>query len=120
MRHFAEHFETRLKEFHSFGPEEAPRGGFDTRVTTPARAEEVCALLHELVERQAKPKDIMKPIRAAMEAGVLARPTWGEFCAEFGAGRLKSKASFTLYTGPSYSYQGEDFRLLVERFRELH
>jgi hypothetical protein len=67
-----------------------------------------------------KPKDVLMSVRAAMEAGVIRRPTWEEFCQEFGSYRLKSKTSFSDYTNPEKSpYIGADFQMMKEKFRQL-
>ena len=52
------------------------QGGFLNLVTHPDKAETVVGKLHELVVRHTKAKEIVKPIRAAMVAGALYRPTW--------------------------------------------
>ena len=73
------------------------QGGFQNLVTHPDKAEAVIKKLHELVDRQTRAKDIVKPIRAAMDAGVLGRPTWRQFCTEFGPDKLKSSTSLNMY-----------------------
>lgn len=75
--------------------------------------------LHELVDRQTKAKDIVKPIRAAMEAGVLGRPTWKLFCNEFGPDKLKSSTSLSSYTDPGYQMDDSDFKEMVRMFQTL-
>lgn len=59
------------------------------------------------------------PIRAAMEAGAISRPTWGQFCAEFGDKKVSSKSLLAKYTSDSYSYPGKDFTETVELFRRI-
>lgn len=84
------------------------------------KVKEVIALLRQLMEGKTKPKDVLMPVRAAMEAGVIRRPTWEEFCQEFGSYRLKSKTSFSDYTNPEKSpYTGADFQMMKEKFRQL-
>lgn len=95
-----------------------PSNNFELLVTKPAKAKEVVAMLHEYVDRQTQPKEILKPIRAAMDAGIISRPTWGQFCAEFGEKCLKQKSSLSHYTG-TYEYNGADFKLLVEAFKKI-
>lgn len=75
--------------------------------------------MHELVDRQTSPKDIVMPIRAAMEAGVIRRPKWGEFCAEFGDDKLKAKSSLSRYTESSYLYEDKIFKGMIDDFRAL-
>ena len=61
----------------------------------------------------------MMPIRAAMEAGAIRRPTWDEFRAEFGEHKLKAKSSFTLYTGNGYQFDSEVFNVTVAKFKSI-
>lgn len=86
-------------------------------VTNAACPEKVIARLHELMDERTSPKDVMMPIRAAFDAGVIRHPTWSEFCAEFGPSKLKSKTSFNDYLNVNYKYDGESFKVMVENFR---
>ena len=88
-------------------------------IPNPQDAEQILKLLHELIDGQTKPIDIVMPIRAAIEAGVIRRPTWDEFCAEFGVHKLKAKSSFSLYTGDGYRYNTEVFNLTLAKFKSL-
>jgi len=58
------------------------------------------------------------PIRAAQDAGVIRRPTYGEAESEFGAGHF-SKGSFSHWTNDSNKYYGSDYANMVEAFRQL-
>ena len=109
---------------------EAPSMGFAAAVIDNAKAElhrltaeakeAVVELLRRLMIGKQKPKDVMMPVRAAMEAGVIRRPTWEEFCSEFGIDLLKSKSSFSDYTNPARKpYEGEDFEALKSQFLKL-
>ena len=80
----------------------------------------VVDLLHQLMDGKIKPKDVLMPIRAAMDAGVLRRPSWEEFCSEFGKERIKSKASFSDYTNEANNpYSGANFDKMKEAFKDL-
>ena len=93
---------------------------FTSAVIDTAKADAVIALLRQLMEGKTKPKDVLMPVRAAMEAGVIRRPTWEEFCQEFESYRLKSKTSFSDYTNPDNKpYTGADFQMMKEKFRQL-
>lgn len=92
---------------------------FSALVTNPSRTDAILEKLHELVERPGKPKTIIMPIRAAMDAGAISRPTWEQFCAEFGKDRVRSKSSLTDYTNENYIYVGNDFESMKETFRLL-
>lgn len=93
---------------------------FKKLVVRPERAEKVIARLHELMDEKMKPKDILMPIRAAMEAGAIRRPTWAEFIAEFGSKRA-SKGSLSDYTDTTKDkFAGEpQYMSLVDDFRRL-
>ena len=93
---------------------------FTSAVIDASKAPQVIILLRQLMEGKTKPKDVLMPVRAAMEAGVIRRPTWEEFCQEFGSYRLKSKTSFSNYTNPDNKpYAGADFEMMKEKFRQL-
>lgn len=92
---------------------------FARLVSCPDKAEAVIRTLHELMDGQNLPKDIVMPVRAAMEAGAIRRPTWAEFCAEFGHGKLKSKSSLSKYTEKSYRFDDEAFQVTIEKFKSL-
>lgn len=92
---------------------------FSKIVRFTGKQEVIITRLHELVDRQTSPKDIVMPIRAAMEAGVIRRPKWGEFCAEFGDDKLKAKSSLSKYTESSYLYEDESFKGMIDDFRAL-
>ena len=100
--------------------EEVRKRAFYSAVTNVEKTDDVVGLLCRLMEGKTKPKDVMMPIRAAMEAGVIRRPTWEEFCSEFGKDRIKSKASFSDYTNPENKpYSGADFETMREAFQAL-
>ena len=100
--------------------EEEHKRTFASAVVNVAKVDAVVGLLCQLMEGKTKPKDVMMPVRAAMEAGVIRRPTWEEFCSEFGKDRIKSKASFSDYTNPENKpYDGADFETMKEAFQAL-
>ena len=103
-------------------PRSAPTAvaDFGLLVCKPEKAALVTRRLHELMEGKTRPKDVLMPVRAAMDAGALRRPTWPEFCSEFGRGRLRCKSSLSNYTQPDIApYQGSAFDEMVKEFRNL-
>lgn len=98
-----------------------PNGSpFIPAIIDASKAAEVIILLRQLMEGKTKPKDVLMPVRAAMDAGVIRRPTWEEFCQEFGLWRVKNKSSFSDYTNPdNQPYIGVDFELIKDKFRQL-
>lgn len=123
LRHFLKDDaeDTAFEEVRDDEPANAaPSMGFAAAVIDTTQAEAVISLLRRLMTGKQKPKDVMMPVRAAMEAGVIRRPTWEEFCSEFGTGLLKSKASFSDYTNPGRApYEGEDFEAIKAQFLRL-
>lgn len=94
--------------------------GFKAYVMKPEKADVVVARIIELVNAQSRPKAIMMPIRAAIDAGALSRPNWESFVVEFGEGKLSSKTSFTDYTNPDKTpYISNDYQCLVNEFKRL-
>lgn len=92
--------------------------GFSAVVTNPDKANLVIAMLHKHTDGKQKPQDFIMPIRAAQDAGVIRRPTYGEAESEFGAGHF-SKGSFSYWTNDSNKYYGPDYANMVEAFRQL-
>ncbi len=96
-----------------------PKKSFAQLVCLPQYESDVMAKLHELMGRQTEPKGIMMPVRAAMDAGAIGRPTWDVFCGEFGKELVSSKALMIKYTSPDYAYEGAAFSKTVNVFREI-
>lgn len=72
------------------------------------------------IQKAKKPKEIVKPFRAAYDAGVLERPTWDAFVADFGKDMIKSETSFNSYTNPETKpYSGPAYDVIVGDFKKL-
>ena len=73
------------------------------------KAEEVIGLLRRYMEgiNSNKPKDIMMPVRAALDARVIRKPTYTEFKAAFPEFVPRAKSSFDGY-------------LKIEKFENQH
>lgn len=100
-------------------PTSVPKG-FYKYVTNPEKASEVISQIKKQVKMQNKPRLIMMPIRAAIDAGALERPSWNDFLAEFGEDLLKSKTSFSLYTDPTKKpYDSEAYKQMVDIFKRI-
>lgn len=93
---------------------------FKRLVVSPECADKVISRLHVLMEGKLKPRDLLMPLRAAMEAGAIRRPTWAEFAAEFGF-KCTSKASLSGYTDPTKDKYDDEpqFWVMVDDFRRL-
>lgn len=94
--------------------------GLISFVIRPEMGVDVVNRIRELVIPKSKPKDVMMPIRAAIDAGVIERPNWESFVYEFGEDKLKSKTSFSEYTNPDKNhYITNGFQSLVEEFKQM-
>jgi hypothetical protein len=97
-----------------------PMKSFRLLVTKPEVADKVLARLHQLIDIKTQPKDIVMPIRAAMDAGAIRRPTWEEFCKEFGNDKISGKSSLSDYTNPEKQpYAGSAFSAMIDEFRKM-
>jgi hypothetical protein len=97
---------------------EAP-SRFYSVVIVHSKAQEVISMMHQFLKGKTKPKDVAMPFRAAMEAGVIRRPTYGEFVSEFGEGGIK-KSMFEDCCRPDRNpFYGEAYDKMVEMFKQL-
>ena len=72
------------------------------------------------VNAENKPKPIVRPIRAAMDSGVLHRPSWDAFVEDYGPNKISSKTSFNDYTNPEKEhYNGASYKALVDEFKKI-
>lgn len=112
-----EEFEKWIVELESYIL--APKG-FSKYVIKKEKTDEVISCIKKHIKIQNKPRLVMMPIRAAIDAGALERPVWNSFEEEFGKGFLKSKTSFSLYTDPTKNpYDSEAYKTLVEEFKQI-
>lgn len=97
---------------------EITQKGLKKYVIKPEIADAVVNRITGLIGYEEKPKNIMRPIRAAMDAGVLHRPSWDAFTYEYGEDKIKSSTSFNDYTNPDKQpYYGESYQTLVDDFK---
>ena len=103
--------------------EVALKGGqlFSRAVINPLKKTPIISKLHQLMDGKVKPKDVLMPIRAAIDAGAIRRPTDEEFYNEFGIDRVKGKSSINDYTNPDKTpYRGPDFEAMKAEFKEIN
>lgn len=94
---------------------------FQSAVVNPKNAIAIIQQIHQLMEGKERPKDVMMPIRAAMDAGVIRRPKSEEFYNEFGTNRIKGKSSIDDYTNPEKEpYKGADFEAMKDIFIKIN
>lgn len=97
-----------------------PRKTIRDFVTRQDIADIVFDKIKSIIQKAKKPKEIVKPFRAAYDAGVLERPTWDAFIADFGKDTIKSETSFNNYTNPEQKpYSGPAYDVIVADFKKL-
>ena len=93
---------------------------FASAVSYPQKSNVIIQCIHDLMVGKNKPKDVMMPIRAAIDAGAIRRPTKEEFYNEFGSDRVKGKSSIDDYTNPEKTpYTGADFDAMKNKFKSI-
>ncbi|MCR5269527.1 MAG: hypothetical protein K6D91_00740 [Prevotella sp.] len=93
---------------------------FVSAVSIPGISKAVIEKLHSLMEGKEQPKDIAMPIRAAMDVGVIRKPTLKEFHSEFREKRIKAPSSYHDYTNiRNHPYEGEEYVLMKREFEKL-
>lgn len=88
-------------------------------VVKPDMIKTVVYKIKEYQKGKNGPKQLTMPVRAAMDAGVIERPTYGQYSAieEFSS---IDKSSFSNYTNPEKTpYVGEAFDAMVRDFQTL-
>ena len=75
--------------------------------TLPDRNDEIIARLQSLMQGCVRPKDVLRPVRAAIDAGAIRRMTWGEFCSLFG-NVVRTKSSYSEHTNPDRNPYDKD------------
>ena len=97
-----------------------------TLVTKPEKEKEIIQLLKTLIKDKTRPKDRTMPIRAAMDAGAILRPSWSEYGKLFGYGKKDTwKSAYSKYTSydnndNSHPYKNvEAFLVMKKEFEKL-
>lgn len=75
---------------------------FTSALTDQRKASMVISLLYELTKGRKDRKALMCGLRAAMDAGVIIRPSYNDFITVFNCGHLVSKEQYSTYTNPNY------------------
>lgn len=82
-------------------------------------AEEVIAKIKSYQNGKSTPKDVAQPVRAAIEAGVIRRPTYAEYTSVAGFASIP-KSSFSDYTNQSKTpYLDETYKEMINDFKSL-
>lgn len=97
-----------------------PIRGLKAFVVKPEIADVVVDKITSYVNVENRPKPIVRPIRAAMDSGVMHRPSWDAFLEEYGQNKISSKTSFNEYTNPEKEpYYGASYKALVDEFKKI-
>ena len=97
-----------------------PIRGLKAFVVKPEIADVVVDKITSYVNVENRPKPIVRPIRAAMDSGVMHRPSWDAFVEEYGSNKISSKTSFNDYTNPEKEhYNGASYKALVDEFKKI-
>lgn len=88
-------------------------------IVNMCKSEAIIKLLRTYMSGKKMPKDIMMPIRAAIDAGVIRRPTDSEFRKIFPEISVP-KSSFSNYTNPEKQpYFDAAYKTLIAEFEEI-
>lgn len=88
-------------------------------VTDQNKSKAVISKIILYQQNKSTPKDLAMPLRAAIDAGVIRRPTFGEYDSVKGFAKI-SKSSFTNYTSPdNIPYIDEAYNAIVEEFKAI-
>jgi hypothetical protein len=97
-----------------------PIAGLRRFVVKQEIADAVVEKITNYVNVETKPKPIVRPIRAAMDSGVMHRPSWDAFVEDYGSNKISSKASFNDYTNPEKKhYIDAAYGALVDEFKKF-
>lgn len=95
-------------------------------VTKPEKEKEIIQLLKTLIKDKSQPKERTMPIRAAMDAGAILRPSWSVYGKLFGYGKNDTwKSAYSKYTNSDHKdvthpYKNvEAFLVMKKEFEKL-
>jgi hypothetical protein len=94
---------------------------FTSSLVDPRKAAMVCNVLYELTKGKTNRKALMCALRAAIDAGVIVRPSYNDFVEVFGCGDILSKEQYSQYTSPKYKgYMNyELYKSALRKFRAI-
>ena len=94
---------------------------FYSFVTRREKADVIYTKLLTLMDGKAHAKDILRPVRAAIDLGLIRRPTFREFLESFHLSVSFVKASYSMYTNPNTDayFQDEIYNKIKEELAEI-
>lgn len=112
-----EEFEKWIEELRTSSK---PIRGLKAFVVKPEIADAVVGKITSYVNTENRPKPIVMSIRAAMDSGVMHRPSWDAFVEEYGPEKISSKTSYNDYTNPENTpYKSASYNTLVDEFKKF-
>ena len=82
---------------------------FRNAIKYSAKVDQIIAVLKQMMEGKTQARDIIRPIRAAMDIGLIRRPTFREFIETFQPEVHIAKSTFSDYTNPDNApFMGDD------------
>ena len=82
---------------------------FRNAIKYSAKVDQIIAVLKQMMEGKTQARDIIRPIRAAMDIGLIRRPTFREFIETFHPEVHIAKSTFSDYTNPdNVPFVGDD------------
>ena len=82
---------------------------FRNAIKYSAKVDQIIAVLKQMMEGKTQARDIIRPIRAAMDVGLIRRPTFREFIETFQPEVHIAKSTFSDYTNPDNApFMGDD------------
>lgn len=94
---------------------------FTSSLVDPRKATMVYNTLYELTKGKTNRKALMCSLRAAIDAGVIVRPSYNDFVEVFGCGDILSKEQYSQYTSPKYKgyINYELYKSALRKFRAI-
>jgi len=94
---------------------------FTSSLVDPRKATMVYNTLYELTKGKTNRKALMCALRAAIDAGVIVRPSYNDFVEVFGCGDILSKEQYSQYTSPKYKgyINYELYKSALRKFRAI-
>ena len=82
---------------------------FRNAIKYSAKVDQIIAVLKQMMEGKTQARDIIRPIRAAMDIGLIRRPTFREFIETFHPEVHIAKSTFSDYSNPDNApFVGDD------------
>lgn len=92
---------------------------FRSCVNNSEKADIVIEMINKYMKGKHEPRDIIRPIAAAIAADVIRKPTWQEITSQFHLNDRLESSYYRLIRDHCKTYSNSTFNHLVEEFRSL-